>query len=630
MIVCYINGQMAIPAAQSDIKVTLQNPFIKDGDEKTMEVIFPMDIPQNAAAFGVLNRLDTSFESEDFEDCRLMADNIEVIQGKGTITSITPSEVKIQILAGKSYLRYKASFENVYIDQIDYGTVAEKYRNLEIGRATSISQLNFVSDLNTNGFIGEPGKYVFYQAHDETNDWWANQLCYMREGDTDNGVTLMNAAVQPNLMMVLDKVFQRLGYKVIRNDFNVSPWNQLYVCSARKSLNMARALPHWSCYKFLDEFRKLFNAVFLFDEVHSQVSVVPFGESGGSGTEYITPAGDFSAGYDEEGLEYLGSSNLEFELSDSERTIDVVSEDVKKGFTIREYAAYNEAFNAFTQMSVKEKMTTLFRIPVGWYYGHSIIDDDGNTTGYSLVECGWFSPLIRKEGASTVGLSIVPVAMIWGESHFCTALAGNGKNGAYIIPHKEYAFDCLVPNIECENQTEMGAWYSGNSDSTADYVTVEDVLEGGESVPETGSDDTPMQLLFASGVRYKTVTWELHKQYSESNWGVDDPSAVWHPVPFTECRHTDKVQLPRCSMSLFPSADYSHIGNFHNKGIKIRRNINGNNEIKVDFLFDGKPDPKKIYVINCRKFICNRIELAITGEGISPMKTGYFYEVVTN
>ena len=28
--------------------------------------------------------------------------------------------------------------------------------------------------------------------------------------------------------------------------------------------SLAKALPHWSCYKFLDEFRKLFNAVFLF------------------------------------------------------------------------------------------------------------------------------------------------------------------------------------------------------------------------------------------------------------------------------------------------------------------------------------------------------------------------------
>ena len=129
MIVCYINNQPAYPAAQSDIKVTLQNPFIKDGDEKTMEVVFPMDIAQNAAVFGAINRLDTSFESEDFEDCRLVADNTEVIRGKGTITSITQEEVKIQILAGKSYLRYKASSDNIYIDEIDYGQVAERYRN---------------------------------------------------------------------------------------------------------------------------------------------------------------------------------------------------------------------------------------------------------------------------------------------------------------------------------------------------------------------------------------------------------------------------------------------------------------------------------------------------------------------
>ena len=46
MIICYINKKQAYPA-QSDIKITLQNPFIKDGDDKTMEVVFPMDIPEN-------------------------------------------------------------------------------------------------------------------------------------------------------------------------------------------------------------------------------------------------------------------------------------------------------------------------------------------------------------------------------------------------------------------------------------------------------------------------------------------------------------------------------------------------------------------------------------------------------
>ena len=42
MICAYINGKIAYPVADSDIKITLQNPFIKDGEEKTMEVVFPL------------------------------------------------------------------------------------------------------------------------------------------------------------------------------------------------------------------------------------------------------------------------------------------------------------------------------------------------------------------------------------------------------------------------------------------------------------------------------------------------------------------------------------------------------------------------------------------------------------
>ncbi len=628
MIVCYINGQMAMPAAQSDIKVTLQNPFIKDGDEKTMEVVFPLDIAQNAAVFGAINRLDTSFESEDFEDCRLVADNIEVIRGKGTITSITQEEVKIQILAGKSYLRYKASFDNIYIDEIDYGQVAERYRNMIIGRASFVNVLDFASELNSQGFIGEAGKYAFFQAHDETNDFYANELCFIRDGnDNPMGVTLMNGAIQPNLMMVVRKVFERLGYKTVNNDYDKEPWSSLYVCSARKSLSLGGALPHWSCYKFLDEFRKLFNAVYIFNEKQSQVSIVHFGEAGGAGTEYITPAEGFSAGYDEEGLEYLGSSNIEYELSSCERSVDSISEDVKKAFTVREYSSYGEMKVNFNRMSVKDKMTSLFKIPVGWYYGRSIVDENGNMTGQTLAECGWFSPLIRKEGASTRNLSIVPVAMIWGESHFSTARAVGTKNLAIIIPYKEYSFDCLVANIECENQTNISEWSS--EDDTVDYVTVEDVLENGDSTPEAGSDDSTIQVFFASGAKYKVTKWEECSQYTTFPWSVSEPENVWQPIAFTECRHTDKVVLPRFSMSLFPAADYTHIGNLHNMGVKLRRNVNGNNEVRVDFPYDGKPDPKKIFVIRNKKFICDRIEMNITGEGISPMKTGYFYEVVT-
>lgn len=626
MIICYINGQPAYPATQSDIKITLQNPFIKDGDEKTMEVVFPMDIAQNAAVFKAINRLDTSFECEDYSDCRLVADNIEVIRGKGTITSITREEVKIQILAGKSYLKYKASFDNVFIDQIDYGTVAERYLRLLIGRGSSISQMNFVSELNSQGYIGEPGEYAFMPIHDEENDYWANSLCYLKnDDDREIGVTLIRAAVQPSLMFVMRHVIERLGYTVAYNAYDKSPWSDLYVASARVSMSLGGALPHWSCYKFLDEFRKLFNAVFLFDEVGHTVSIVPFGEAGGAGTEYITPVEGFSSGYDEEGLEYLEASNLAYELSDCERSVDVVSEDVKKGFTVVEYDTYQQLERAFQSMTVKQKLTTLMKLPVGWFYGRSIINDNGDTTGYEIAECGWFSQLTRKEGASVITLSMSPVGMTWGECRCFTAWAGDGVGGAFIVPVLELSFDCLIAHVACSKQVTDGFWIGKNNESE-EYVTVEDVLEGGESVPEPGSDEELLELFFASGMKFKPLSHEFVTKYAEID--MSDPDTILQPVPFTECRHTDKVQLPRESLSLFPAADYVHIGNFHNKGIKIRRNVNGNNEVKIEFLYDGKPDPKKIYVISNRKFLCDRIEMGVSGEGISPMKTGYFYEIL--
>ncbi len=625
MICCFINGKVAYPSASNDIKVTLLNPFVKDGDEKTMEVIFPMDIAENREIFGSLNRLDTSFAMDDFESCRLVADNIEVISGKGTVTQVTEVEVKLQILAGRSYLRYKASFDNVYLDQIDYGSVANKYQRLINGRGRLLSELNFVSELNAKGFIGEAGKYAFLPAHDESNDYWANSLCYMKsDADVELGVTLIRPAVQPNLMFVLRKVLEYLGYDVTRNDYDKAPWNNLYVCSARSSLSLGGALPHWSCYKFLDEFRKLFNAVFMFDELEKSVSIVQFDESDGTGTEYVTPLEGFSSGYEEEGLEYLAASNLEYSLSDCERSIDVVPEDVRNSFNVIEYDSYYEMERAFTAMSVKEKMTTLMKLQVGWFYGRSVLNDDGVVTGYKIAECGWFSPLVRKSGASVINLNIVPVAMSWGESRCFTACAGDGNNGAFVIPVLELSFDCLIANITCDNQTSDKLFLDSES-STEEYISVEDVLENGESIPDKSDDDSLLEIFFASGMRFKPLSHDFVAKYSEFN--LSDPDTILQPVAYTECRHTDDIQLPRNSLSLFPAADYIHVGNFHNKGVRIRRNVNGNNEVKVEFIFDGKPDPRKIYIFKNKKFLCSHIEMAVSHDGINPVKTGYFYEI---
>ena len=631
MISCYINGHVAYPAAQSDIKITLQNPFIKDGDEKTMEVVFPMDIAQNREVFGALNRLDTHFGMDNYENCRLMADGQEIISGVGTITSVTNTEVKLQILSGKSYLRYKASFDKVFIDQIDYGDLEPRHQFLKANVYQSNKHVyNMSADLNRQGFVGEPGKYAFMPIHDETNDIFVNMPLYyfVKNVYEDDGVSIWFAAVQPNLMYVMKKVMQRMGYTISHNEFDREPWNKIYVASALQTTVLNKALPHWSCYKFLDEFRKLFNATYLFDENKKTVDIIPFGESGNAGTVTVEPLEEFSTSFDEEGVEYLGASNLEFKLSDCDRDYDSLSQDILKAFETVEYEDMNALYAGFDNMSNKDKMTHIFHCPVGYFYGVTVEDDNGNVTGRILKECGWFSPLVRKEGASTVELNIVPVA-IKKQRSICYSFNVYMNNGKYRMGGGDtWGYDAFTMNVACENQVNTDLWmlFEEENAPDEDYVSVMDVVENGEAIPDETSEDKVMEIFFTAN--YLQV-YQNPERLRE--WYGYDVRTVRQPTAFCDYRHAVfevSGTIPQWSMGLMPLVNIQSLGAFHNAGLKIRQNVNGNNEICIKFLYNGKPDPRKIYIIRNRKFLCSHIDMAVGENGIDPVKTGYFYEIL--
>ncbi len=123
MILCTIDNNVAIPSTTDKIKVTYENQFINDSGSYTYDVSFPMQIHENQVVFKNVHRFDVNKQLPDFEDCKLYADNRLIISGKGTVTSITNDTVKLQIVGGKSRIKYNSKFESHYIDEIDYPTV---------------------------------------------------------------------------------------------------------------------------------------------------------------------------------------------------------------------------------------------------------------------------------------------------------------------------------------------------------------------------------------------------------------------------------------------------------------------------------------------------------------------------
>lgn len=83
-----------------------------------------------------------------------------------------------------------------------------------------------------NNIVGVKGKYTFVPVWDETNDCAAN----FYYPTTSNSMTaLYKTAVQPNLIYILHRVLELEGYKIIKDEYDVYPWNTLYIASAFKT-----------------------------------------------------------------------------------------------------------------------------------------------------------------------------------------------------------------------------------------------------------------------------------------------------------------------------------------------------------------------------------------------------------
>ncbi len=647
MIVAFINGKKAYPSTGTGVKVTLENPFIKEGEERTMEVAFPFSIPENYSIFGSLNRIDTSFDTGVFDDCAIVVDNIEVVRGKGRVTTVTKDELKLQIKGGASGMRFKESFKNIFIDSIFYGNV--EYRHEFLGRGLSLSQGlgDLSSDYTQQGFVGSPGKYAFLPVYDESNDLYINTPCvYIRNSQGVASLVPWRKAIMPNLIWVLKKVMERIGYKIKENYYDRDPWAKMYVCSARETVNMAKALPHWSVYTFLDEFRKLFNATFIFNDGEMSVRIVPFSETALMDTVEYEATEDFDATFDEDGIEYLGSSNLEFELSGSERTPDCLTEDILGAFNVEEYSSKAAAYASFITKTEKGKLTTIFKFPEGYAYGKPLFYDDGDIISILFNDCGYFSPLIRKDQGSSISLKMVPVAMSWHDEAVCylvnktcvdlAVVMGNLK-WFYVDEKKvleEFPFSGLIANIECEDSYD----YKGEREEIdMGYTTVADVIEDGESIPSNSESQEIMQLIFAA-------SQTIQRKCGERLSGMDySPRATLErislPVGYTDYRMLElyssltsgEIHLtswPKNSLSIMPVSGASAPGNYHNSGVKIRRTIDGNNQVKIPFICDGKPDVTKKFLFKNKLYLCAKVEMNVTGEGIDRLKTGYFYEIL--
>ena len=659
MIVCSLNGKTAYPSSSDKIKVTYENQFVKDSGSYTYDISFPMDIARNREIFKNVQRLDVKKTVGDFEDCKLYADNRLIISGKGTVTSITNDVVKLQIVGGKSRIKYNSKFEKHFIDEIDYPSVVldtginkEVYEKAGAGYPNmNNTQWGILTDLTTGNIIGQRGVAVLSPTYDETNDIVANRPCLMKlEKLKINGVKfpqgtysfIVNCTISPYLLYVLRKVMEYEGYTIRRNDLDKTPWNRLVIVSACKSGKIKDTLPHWTVYKFIDELRKLSNASFVFDEVAKTVSISATNELLTNDTVSYECEDDFSVEHDDDGLDNLATSNIEYNF-DSAANRDwreYISQSVFKQYKTKEYDTVAELNTAAEKMTDRERRTTIFKVG-HIYFVWAELPKDGNPdneeTEWRRTACGYFNPIIRDINSdSSQQLNICPAAMYQRHN-----LDGDDKKKKWI----ESLFDSMgdrwivVPSVT--NEKEASVEDMEVDDDGNYYITVQDTMQGSsdDSSSSEESNDTRMPVAFQANC---VVNRASHAAVKCDEQLDNEDTDYRAPVLYTDYRmYPDYiVSAERASLSLeytpantgrtFGNGNrtFGNLGRDDNNSRFKTTPVDAHDLISFKFITDDIPDPSKIFIFHNKRYICKKIEMNVTDDGIDKEKTGYFNEIL--
>lgn len=619
MITCVINGMAAYPAASQSIKLTYANQYVTDDGEYSYDINFPMSIMDNRRVFHNVSRFDVSKVTQKYNDCKLYVSGRLILSGVGTVISVTEAEIKLQIVGGKSRIKFNDKLTKHYIDEIPFGTADKPGYTVDKGFSQKFKdKISEIYRLNEDKseFLGAEGRWCFMPVRDETNDLIANFVGVDRTKQFIgyNAPFIMNLAVQPNLMYIFRKVVEYEGYSLKRNDFDCKPWNLLYIASAYKTRELCKALPHWSSYTFIEEFRKLFNATIVFDDIKKTCSVINASELTTADSVEIEPLDEYTTDYDEDGsFSTSSTANLEYNLGDSANrdNYEVIPKKVFDSFEIvhsEELMGSDRQFASTTLLwSEKKKRQTIIE-NYGDYYIY-VEDEDGNKN-WKLA--GIWSPLIRDSASDDyVDLNISPAAQVVENINF--------KSG--LLEDNYYEKRCLlsIPNDKEPDSKECDIDEDGYS-----YTSVQDALDD-ESMLDTSEDEQEcMNIFFILPGRVQTgdgTNTRLSWVGNKSRWPqFMTDYRINYGYRFSGIAFIDDAyySLAPCMKSEIGT---TCLGSLHDNGLKI----DNKNCLQIKFKSEVIPDPSNTYIIHNKKYVCEKIELEVKDDQIEPIFVGYFY-----
>ena len=610
-----INGKIAMLKKGTSFEFVAENRLFSGSDGYTLSITFPLrHCRNNLDIFGHINRADVIAGKVIF-DCEIRDRNFYKF-GSITITEINNAEVKTQFLEGRSEQNFDVTFDDVFINELDLGGPTETNDSTpEKAWDPFINNMKCVALPWINDYSGNIQNLADFHPEERNPDGTLKSHSYYSWNADCRG-----RSWQPYLLYITKKICEAVGYSA---DF--SKWEEqeeykyLLVCNtlpyAWDTAGFARALPHWTVAEFFEKLELFLGGEFTIDHRGKSVCFA-FTDATLLATEpvcldKVVDEHTVEVTVDDDKCEYQEAKNLVYKECDHEMWkfyscdwfIKAWMNDAVRYATLQELLDDNRwlaTWNGSTSRgSNRDKL--LYAEDVDAYF---IVRSLSKT----LVENrpGWMPNRYQYK------MELRPVNLFGGR------IVDDSENADEV----EIEF---VPAWVDETEDKYGRClflsFSGydENDSTGTSWS-RDPYQRKEEIDNTLYQPFAFQSL-AGGERNKKA--EYYDRIYVGWWDGAQTLNGKLPHPYVE-----DIEIAE-DWSNFINIHFSlRLNNRYQNPRRIVHSINPRQKTTFKFLSDNIPNPRAVFFIKGKKYLCEKMTATFTENGMSQLIKGVFYSIL--
>lgn len=569
-----INGYSVILPKEFNTSIKTENPILTKNGEYSYDLVLDLKNEVNKKVFGFLNRINVQLVKKEWSAVMIVNSQV-VLNGRAILVTNTEDSISIQLISGNSELNYLIGGDKM-ISSLDLGhvgilTAKEANKSLK----SHWPESNYVIAPIYNG-----GRIInSYEVEFNNAEW-----------------SISNIIVQPYLGYYIEAIPKALGYEVKENALRNSKFlSMLYILNLSSSREYKDFIPGKTANQFLTEIEKFLNIVFVVDKTDKSVRILEYaGIHETFGIVSLKCLDHYKVDTDEDGDEISVNYRIcEYDLPETNyHKFQNITTSILSNAEKITYSDWESLYS-----SVKSNLTDYYNKNIIFYAKASesyyIVDlDDENK--YYLRRCHLFGKTGNGDlnEDATTQFGIVPAEIIVQKIWY--RLGGDSLFG-----YMQYPKSSLTKN---------------------DYDSEKGIIDK----IKTGEPKEPI------GTKYTECALYYGGYYILNKGGSHTIAIKRYPLSINdyllEIEPTKEMAIEIASGN---KSDYTFRLDKRNGRYETLYSKNAiiDHRKKYEFSFLAKEllDPRAIYIIKNKSFICKEIEYTISASGLGNIAKGIFY-----